>query len=70
MFRSSCDTKKKSNRISIGIEFEQIIILGTTKKDKMVQMITTMKDPAEVLWHLESAKFGIMHGLEEEENDE
>jgi len=34
-------------------------------------MITTMKDPAEVLWHLESAKFGIMNGLEEEEeNDE
>ena len=51
-------------------QFEQIIILGTTKRDKMVQMITTMKDPAEVLWHLESAKFGIMYGLEEEENDE
>ena len=51
-------------------QFEQIIILGTIKKDKMVQMITTMKDPAEVLWHLESARFGIMHGLEEEENDE
>ena len=52
-------------------QFEQIIVLGTSKEDKMVQMITTMRDPADVLWHLESAKFGIMQGLEEEEeNDE
>jgi len=51
-------------------QFEQIIVLGTSKEDKMVQMITTMRDPADVLWHLESAKFGIMNGLEEEENDE
>ena len=33
-------------------------------------MITTMKDPAEVLWHLESAKFSIMQGLEEEEEND
>ena len=52
-------------------QFEQIIVLGMSKGDNMVQMITTMRDPADVLWHLESAKFGIMQGLEEEEeNDE
>jgi hypothetical protein len=51
-------------------QFEQIIVLGMSKEDKMVQMITTMRDPADVLWHLEAAKFGIMQGLEEEENDE
>jgi len=51
-------------------QFEQIVVLGTNKKDKMVQMITTMKDPADVLWHLESAKMGIMQGLEEEEEND
>jgi len=51
-------------------QFEQIVVLGTSKEDGMVQMITTIKDPAEVLWHLESAKFSIMQGLEEEENNE
>ena len=51
-------------------QFDQIVILGSSDKDGMVQMITTMKDPADVLWHIESAKFAIMHGLEEEENDE
>ena len=51
-------------------QFDQIVILGSNSKDDMVQMITTMKDPADVLWHIESAKFAIMHGLEEEENDE
>jgi|TARA_R110002033_G_scaffold63255_1_gene114284 hypothetical protein len=51
-------------------QFDQIVILGSNSKDGMVQMITTMKDPADVLWHIESAKFAIMHGLEEEENDE
>jgi hypothetical protein len=50
-------------------QFEQIVVLGTSKEDNMVQMITTMKDPAEVLWHLESARFAIMQGLEEEESD-
>tara|TARA_R100000935_G_scaffold11366_1_gene22892 strand:- start:163 stop:402 length:240 start_codon:yes stop_codon:yes gene_type:complete len=51
-------------------QFDQIVILGSSDKDGFVQMITTMKDPADVLWHIESAKFAIMHGLEEEENDE
>ena len=51
-------------------QFDQIVILGSSDKAGMVQMITTMKDPADVLWHIESAKFAIMHGLEEEENDE
>jgi hypothetical protein len=51
-------------------QFDQILIVGTNAEDGFVQMITTMKDPAEVLWHLESAKFSIMNGLEEEENDE
>ena len=51
-------------------QFDQIVILGSNDKDGFVQMITTMKDPADVLWHIESAKFAIMHGLEEEENDE
>jgi len=51
-------------------QFEQIIVLGMSKKDKMVQMITTMRDPADVLWHLESAKYGIMQGLEEEEEND
>ena len=51
-------------------QFEQIIVLGMSKEDKMVQMITTMRDPADVLWHLESAKYGIMQGLEEEEEND
>jgi|TARA_R110000772_G_scaffold72167_3_gene157588 hypothetical protein len=50
-------------------QFDQIVILGSNKEDGMVSMVTTMKDPAEVLWHLESAKFAIMNGMEEEEND-
>jgi hypothetical protein len=47
-------------------QFEEILMVGR-KKDGFVSMITTMRDPAEVLWHLESAKFGLMNGLEEEE---
>jgi hypothetical protein len=50
-------------------QFDQIVILGSSKEDGMVSMVTTMKDSAEVLWHLESAKFAIMNGMEEEEND-
>jgi hypothetical protein len=50
-------------------QFDQIVILGSSKEDGMVSMVTTMKAPAEVLWHLESAKFAIMNGMEEEEND-
>jgi hypothetical protein len=49
-------------------QFEKIIILGTTKDDDMVQMITTIKDPAEVLWYIESAKVTIFHGFEEDED--
>ena len=51
-------------------QFDQVLIVGTNAEDGSVQIITTMKDPAEVLWHLESADVGIMNGLEEEENDE
>ena len=30
-------------------QFDQVMIVGTNTKDGYVQMITTMKDPAEVL---------------------
>ena len=46
--------------------FEQIVIMGQNKQGQ-VQMITTLKDPADVLWYMEAARFGIMQGLEEEE---
>jgi hypothetical protein len=26
-----------------------------------------LKDPADILWYMEAARFGIMQGLEEEE---
>tara|TARA_R100000700_G_scaffold427_1_gene995 strand:+ start:175 stop:402 length:228 start_codon:yes stop_codon:yes gene_type:complete len=48
-------------------QFEKIIILGTHKNDSLLQMITTIKDPAEILWHLESAKITLLHGFEEDE---
>ena len=48
-------------------QFEKIIILGTHKNDSLLQMITTKKDPAEILWHLESAKITLLHGFEEDE---
>ena len=48
-------------------QFEKIIILGTHKNDNLIQMITTIKDPAEILWHLESAKITLLHGFEEDE---
>ena len=48
-------------------QFEKIIILGTQKNDSLIQMITTIKDPAEILWHLESAKITLLHGFEEDE---
>ena len=47
-------------------EFEQLVIMGQNKKGQ-VQMITTLGDPADVLWYMEAARFGIMQGLEEEE---
>jgi hypothetical protein len=46
--------------------FEQLVIMGQNKQGQ-VQMITTLKDPADVLWYMEAARFGIMQGLEEEE---
>jgi len=46
--------------------FEQIVIMGQNKQGQ-VQMITTLKDPADVLWYMEAARFGIMQGLEEED---
>ena len=51
-------------------QFDQILIVGTNAEDGFVQMITTMKDPAEVLWHIEAAKFAIMYDMVEEEIDE
>ena len=48
-------------------QVEKIIILGTHKNDSLIQMITTIKDPAEILWHLESAKITLLHGFEEDE---
>jgi hypothetical protein len=30
-------------------------------------MITTLADPADILWYMEAARFGIMQGLEEDE---
>ena len=41
--------------------FEEIIILGQNKEGA-VQMITTVHDPAEILWYFEAARFGIMLG--------
>jgi len=46
--------------------FEEIIIVGTTK-DGQIQMITTIKNSADVLWSLENARHAIMQGLEEED---
>tara|TARA_B110000211_G_scaffold225261_1_gene277228 strand:- start:2048 stop:2284 length:237 start_codon:yes stop_codon:yes gene_type:complete len=46
--------------------FEQIVIMGQNDQGQ-VQMITTFKDPADVLWCLEQARFGLMQGIEEDE---
>ena len=46
--------------------FEDIIIMGENH-DGQVQMITTVSDPAEVLWYMEAARFGIMSGGIEDE---
>ena len=45
--------------------FEQLVIMGQNKQGQ-VQMITTLKDPADILWYMEAARFGILQGLEEE----
>ena len=47
-------------------QFDQLVIMGQNKQGD-VQMITTLKDPADVLWYMEAARFGIMQGLEEED---
>lgn len=41
--------------------FQNLIILGTNKEGQ-VQMITTVQDPAELLWYFEAARFGLMLG--------
>lgn len=41
--------------------FKEIIIMGENHEGQ-VQMITTVSDPAEVLWYMEAARFGIMTG--------
>ena len=46
--------------------FEEIIILGQNKEGQ-VQMVTTVHDPAELLWYMEAARFGIMLGAAEED---
>lgn len=45
--------------------FEQILILGQNKEGA-VQMVTTIHDPAEMLWFMEAARFGIMLGADDE----
>jgi len=49
-----------------GQVFKDIIIMGENK-DGAVQMITTVSDPAEILWYMEAARFGIMTGSLEDE---
>jgi|TARA_B100000035_G_C20582954_1_gene371881 hypothetical protein len=50
-----------------GETFKHVVIMGENEKGQ-VQMITTVADPAEVLWYMEAARFGIMTGgLEDEE---
>ena len=46
--------------------FEEIIILGQNKEGA-VQMVTTIHDPAEMLWYMEAARFGIMLGATEDD---
>ena len=46
--------------------FKDIIIMGENNEG-VVQMITTVSDPAEILWYMEAARFGIMTGSIEDE---
>lgn len=46
--------------------FKDIIIMGENHEGQ-VQMITTVSDPAEILWYMEAARFGIMTGGVEDE---
>lgn len=45
--------------------FENLIILGQNHEGN-VQMITTVHDPAEVLWYFEAARFSMMLGEEDD----
>ena len=49
-----------------GETFKHVVIMGENKEGQ-VQMITTIADPAEVLWYMEAARFGIMTGGLEDE---
>lgn len=49
-----------------GETFKDIIIMGENNEG-VVQMITTVSDPAEILWYMEAARFGIMTGSIEDE---
>jgi hypothetical protein len=49
-----------------GQTFKDVVIIGENKEGQ-VQMITTVPDPAEVLWYMEAARFGIMTGGLEDE---
>ena len=44
-----------------GSVFKEVIIMGENLEGQ-VQMITTVSDPAEILWYMEAARFGIMTG--------
>ncbi len=49
-----------------GEAFKSVIIMGENHEGD-VQMVTTVSDPAEVLWYMEAARFGIMTGNMEDE---
>ena len=50
-----------------GKVFKKVIIMGENH-DGVVQMLTTVSDPADILWYMEAARFGIMTGnLEDDE---
>ncbi len=45
---------------------KEVIIMGENQEGQ-VHMITTVSDPAEILWYMEAARFGIMTGGVEDE---
>tara|TARA_B100000902_G_C27305085_1_gene914980 strand:- start:2162 stop:2398 length:237 start_codon:yes stop_codon:yes gene_type:complete len=49
-----------------GEVFKNLIIMGENHEGA-IQMITTVSDPAEILWYMEAARFGIMAGSVEED---
>ncbi len=46
--------------------FKDLVIMGENH-DGSIQMITTVSDPAEILWYMEAARFGIMAGSIDDE---